>query len=257
MSRRILAVLAALLLALFGTGAMFAYVSNADERALEGQEAVKVLMAAKEIPAGTTAQAAEKKGLVRADMLPKKAVPSGALTEVGSEVGALVATASIASGEVLTRSRFGTAVTNTAGLAVPEGKVAVSVEMADPGRVGGFVEPGSEIAVFDTFNVLDAEPGNRPSGDHIADRHEYLRDTTVLLSRVGVLAVAGSTSSKNEEEDADAAPTETTIVTVAVTPDEAAKLVHAVNTGTLYFALLNGTSKVEAGKSVDDTNLFD
>jgi pilus assembly protein CpaB len=55
MSRRILAVVGALLLALVGTGAVFAYVNRADARAVEGQKAVTVLMAAKEIPAGTTA----------------------------------------------------------------------------------------------------------------------------------------------------------------------------------------------------------
>lgn len=258
MSRRILAVAAALLLALFGTGAMFAYVSNADERALAGQKPVTVLMAAEEIPAGTSGADAEKSGLVREDVLPRESVPSDALDSVGGEVSKLVATGAIAPGQVLTRSQFGTAATTTAGLPVPDGTVAVSVEMTDPGRVGGFVEPGAEIAVYDTFNTFGARAGSRPSGDRIQDQHENLRDTRVLLPRVSVLAVGTTTSAKSGNGDENADETaDTSIVTVAVTPEEAAKLVHGANTGTLYFALLNGSTDVESGQGVDDTNLFD
>jgi pilus assembly protein CpaB len=258
MSRRILAVAAALLLALFGTGAMFAYVSNADERALAGQEAVTVLMAAKEIPAGTSAADAEENGLVREDVLPQKAVPTGVLDDLDKDVATRVATAAIAPGQVLTRAQFGTAATTTAGLPVPDGTVAVSVEMTRPGHVGGFVEPGVEIAVYDTFNTFGSRAGSRPSGDRISDRHEYLRDTRVLLPRVSVLAVGDATTAKGDGGDETTDETaDTGIVTIAVTPADAAKLVHGANTGTLYFALLNASTDVESGQGADDTNLFD
>jgi len=255
MSRRFVAVGAALLLALFGTGAMFAYVSNADDRALEGQKAVTVLMAAKEIAAGTTAQDAKAQGLVRSERMPSKAVPDDALRSLDG-VSSLVATSTIASGELLTRSRFGTKAVASGGLSVPKGKLALSVELEDPARVGGFVQVGSQIAVYDTFNVNEAKSGDTPAGDHISDNHDYTRATRVLLPKVTVLAVGDSTKPSSGTQDKTTDSATTAILTVAVTPGEATKLVHGIQTGTLYLGLLGGSTDLSHVSGLNDRNLF-
>lgn len=46
------------------------------------------------------------------------------------------------------------------------------------------------------------------------------------------------------------------LVTVAVTQEEAEKLIHALNTGTVSLAQVNGDSKVRPGTGVDNRNLF-
>jgi hypothetical protein len=43
---------------------------------------------------------------------------------------------------------------------------------------------------------------------------------------------------------------------VAVSQAEAERLIHGINPGTLYFALLNSTSKTDPGPGVNDLTLF-
>lgn len=53
MNKKLLGVATALMLALIGTVALVAYVTNAEERALAGEELVEVYVVTTEIPAGT------------------------------------------------------------------------------------------------------------------------------------------------------------------------------------------------------------
>jgi pilus assembly protein CpaB len=45
-------------------------------------------------------------------------------------------------------------------------------------------------------------------------------------------------------------------MTVAVTPADAVRLVHGINTGQLYAALRGTDAKVDLGKVVTETSLF-
>src|SRR5687768_11350870 len=98
MRRTMLVLGLALVLAALGTGAVFAYVRQADARAVAGKEAVSVLVAGARVPAGTTAADAVKGGLLRVDRMPRDTVPADALATVDSEVGPLVAGADIQPG---------------------------------------------------------------------------------------------------------------------------------------------------------------
>ena len=62
-------------------------------------------------------------------------------------------------------------------LGIPEGKMAISVNLTDPDRVAGFVNPGSQVAVFLTGN--DGQTG-QPF-------------TRMLFDRVMVLGVGSTT----------------------------------------------------------------
>src|SRR3954471_10804612 len=92
MSRRILAALAALLIAVVGSVAVVAYARAADQRALAGQEAVRVYVAKKEVPAGTTAGQAVQDGLIVQELIARKGVPENALTDVPADYAQLTAT---------------------------------------------------------------------------------------------------------------------------------------------------------------------
>jgi len=46
------------------------------------------------------------------------------------------------------------------------------------------------------------------------------------------------------------------LVTVALLPDPAAKLVHGIQTGTLYAALRGTNTQAKLGQIVTDTSLF-
>jgi pilus assembly protein CpaB len=79
------------------------------------------------------------------------------------------------------------------------------------------------------------------------------------LPKVEVIAVGSATAASANKADAaksDPQSANTVMVTVAVSQEEAERLVHAVQTGTLYLALLDDSSNVTSGPGVDNKSLF-
>jgi pilus assembly protein CpaB len=263
MRRRLLAVLVAVVLAVAGCIAIVAYVRAADRRALAGREAVWTLVASKRIPAGTTGAQIRDGGYTERVAMPAATVPADGIETIDDQLAALAVTADLQPRQLLLRGMFGESTRVSGGLALPDGKLAVSVEMTAAARVAGFVRPGSKVAVFDTFTVRDGK-GRVPSGTRLADNYAYNHATRVLLPRVEVLGVgergtAGAATSTPAGEAATAKDTKaglTVLVTLAANQDEAERLIHASLTGSLSFALLDDTATIEPGPGVDNNSLF-
>jgi pilus assembly protein CpaB len=264
MRRRLLAVLVAVVLAAAGCLAVVAYVRGVDRRALAGREAVWTLIAAKRIPAGTTGVQIRDGDYVKRVAMPAATVPPDAVEQIDDQLAALAVTAEVQPSQLLLRGLFGESTRISGGLALPDGKVAVSVEMTATARVAGFVRPGSKVAVFDTFTMRDGK-GRVPSGTRLTDNYEYNHATRILLPRIEVLAVgelgtaqvATSSTSAGTVATKDTAKTgQTMIVTLAANQAEAEKLIHASLTGTLSLALLDDTATIEPGVGVDNDSLF-
>src|SRR5688572_21071391 len=117
MSRRILALLMALALAALGSLAVVAYVRAADQRALAGQKAVTVLVAAKRIPAGTTAAQLRTGDYVEKVPMPAATVPKDALDSLPVELDELAVTADVQARQLLLRGIFGEPTRISGGLA--------------------------------------------------------------------------------------------------------------------------------------------
>jgi pilus assembly protein CpaB len=248
MTRRTILFAAALVVALLATASIYAYVSSVNDRAIANAKPVEVLVAKGLIAAGTSAQDASSKGLLTLSSIPRRSVPAGALSDI-APVKDLVAISDIFPGEMLLSAKFSTPQT-TGALTIPSDKIAVSVELQDPQRVAGFVVPGSQVAIFDTYTV-DATGGQPATPE----------TTRLLLAKVSVIAVGPTTlrkSSANKSTDAKAeGQVAITIVTVAVTEKEAEKLVHGAQTGKLYLGLLSDTSVTGgASRGLDNRNLF-
>jgi pilus assembly protein CpaB len=256
MNRRVLIITLAVLLAVLGTAGVFVYVKNADSRALAGQRSVSVLVAQERIPAGTSGADAREQGLVRTDQLPASAVPQDALSAIGSDLDALVTAADLPAGMVVLAPIFVPATQLTAGLVIPAGRVAVTVSVDAPQRVGGIVEAGSKVAVFDTFNVLEGQPGLSPSGNGLQEQYEYNRATRLLLASADVLAIRAADKAAETEDGTAEQPTETALVTFAVSQADAEKLILGQQTGSLYMALLGADSAVVPGPGVDNRTIF-
>jgi pilus assembly protein CpaB len=266
MSRRILAVFAALIIAVVGSVSVVAYARAADQRALAGQETVHAYVAEKDVPAGTTAGQAVQDGLIVQELIARRGVPEDALTDVSADYSQLVATSAIQPGEIVLRSRFAAHGVAQGVLPVPAGQLAVSVSLDDPSHVGSFVTVGSKVAIFDTFNIQEAVKSSQtPAGDHLQDNHGFTRATRLLLASVEVLAVDDSTTVTDQKPSADqpsglgaaAMQSTTTLLTVAVTQDQAQRLVHGSRTGTLTFALLGPDAHAKPGAGVNDRSLFE
>lgn len=254
MKRRLLSIVLTLLLAAVGTVAVLLYVRNADARALAGKRAVPVVVADKRVPAGTSAGAALRNGLLRMEKMPAETVPQNALGEIGADLAKLVATADVQAGQLLLKPMFAAAKPTSAGLPIPEGKVAVSIELGAPQRVAGYVKAGSQIAVFDTHTVMD-EKSRTPSGAGLEKQHESTQVTRLLLPKVEVLAL-GAPPVPNAKAS-DGAAQGGVLVTVAATQAEAERLIQRAQFGTLHFALLTDSSQIVQGNGTDSRSVFD
>ena len=260
MKRTVAAVIVAVVLALVGSVAVLLYARASDARALAGQQAVHVLVAAKRIPAGTTGKAIREGGFVEQVVMPASSVPKDAISAIDGDLDALAVTSEVGRRQLVLREAFGAPKELTGGLALPDGKVAVTVEVGGAADVAGHVEPGAKVAVFDTFTLADGD-GRVPAGDGLASKREYVQATRLLLPSVEVLAVGARVVAEADGSSNDAATKRSAVtkvmITVAVTQAEAEKLVLAATTGSLYLALLNGSSTVRPGAGVDNHSLFD
>lgn len=236
--RRILLILAAVIAA-FGTLLVFLYVQSADSRAREDLETMDVLVATQDIAAGETLEDASGKFQMRP--VPKDQVLANAQTSLDGLAGKAAITP-IYAGEQVVAQKWGASSDVTSSvLAIPKAKVAASVNLSDPARVAGFVNPGSEVAVL--IAVSDA------------------RYTRTLLERVTVLGV-GSTSTVTQTKTSETGEATTeaipqTLMTLAVTQKEAEKLLWGSTYGELSFALVTKDSRVTRTGPVTEPNLFE
>lgn len=240
MGRRTLLLVAALIVAALGTTGVFLYVDGVDRRASADYRQVNVLVATTTIAVGTTAKQAMDAGAL--DLRPflnrsLKGLP--ALSDI-STVSDQVALAPIAAGSPILTTQFG-APGQSSALPIPEGELAVSIDMDDPGRVAGFVGPGSLVVVFFTAQGNGGQEATR-----------------VLLPEVRVIAagqttLAAPTSSAGGDEGLPR-----TLLTVAVDQEQAQKIVYAAGHGRMTLGLLTDKSQIDTNEAgTTAANLFD
>jgi pilus assembly protein CpaB len=251
MGRRVMAVLAAMLVGLIGVAAVLLYAKGADSRAVADQRPQTVFVAQDRVPAGTSAADAVAKGLMAPTKIAAKGVPVGALTKVDASNGRLVALTDIAKGEFVVASRFGTTPTGSKAIQVPDGQVAISIALPDPARVGAFVTPGSRIVLYDTY-----VPSAAPKGTSGPTKETRVLLDDVLVIAVGATSLTPAASAPTANANGQQAATGGALVTVALPPDTAAKLVHGIQTGTLYAALRGTDAKTNLGQVISDSALF-
>lgn len=249
--RRSALLIAAVLIAALGTAMIVLYVKGIDDRATEGQELVEVLTATSVIEPGETVGAAQEAGKFEAKQVRRDDMVDGALDSTAS-IADLVALGTVYPGEQIISDRFGT-LGDVESLVIPDDKMAVSIELTDFERVAGFVNPGSEVAIFGTA----AAPVKKlPDGTE-----ETLSSVTrIILTRVPVIGV-GTTSvtSRTTTTDEGEQVTESvprTILTLAVTQEEAEKLVLADRTTDLTFALLGADTKSQDKAGVNPVDIL-
>lgn len=262
MGRRIIAIFAAAVVALIGVTAVLLYARGADQRAVAANQPVDAYIAAKVVPAGTPLKDAVRAGLLEKTTAAAKGLPAGALTSVTDSNSSLLALTDIQPGEFVLSSRFGTTPKGTKAIQVPPGMVAISVQLSDPARVGTFVTPGTHLAIFDSYKIKAIGTDEKSKAINDAD----IQSTSLLLEDVLVIAMGetaltpGNTQNSSAEDKAKAvtpqAEAASFLVTVAVTPKDAPRLIHGINTGELYAALRGEELKMAQTPRVDDLNIF-
>jgi pilus assembly protein CpaB len=228
MGRRTILLIAAIVVAALGTALVWMYADRADKAAIADQNPVDVLVATVDVAAGTSGAAMAEAASVELRTLPEGAIPEGALSDL-TGVTELVTLGPVFTGQVLLQKAFGTQQQAAGGLALPEGTIAVSIQLGDPQRVAGFVKPGSRVALFTTATGV---------GD-VAEQQTTVLLPEVLVVAVGPTVVAPAQGSSNTEE------IPTAILTLALDQEEAQKVILASQTTALYMGLLDENSEVD------------
>jgi pilus assembly protein CpaB len=244
---RVITIVLAVILAGVAAWAIWSYVQGIEQRAFEDAELVEVLVATEEIPARTPAAEAADAGQIARDRVPRTAVPDGAIDAM-AEIEGLVAFDRILEGEVILSQRWTEPEDAAAGLDIPEGHEAIAVQVAVPPGVAGHVRTTDRVSLI--AHLTGAATEDDEEGEAAEEtRAEY------LLQDIEVLAVGQRTVS--EEEDGAGQDTSQVLLTVALEPDDAERLVFAINEASLYFTLLpDGAEPAQTpGRTFD--NLFD
>lgn len=246
MDRRKLLLIMAVVVALVGAGLVFVYAKGADSRAAEAYRPVTVFVAAQDIAVGESFDQALANQKITSREIPENVRVGTAVTTV-DELRGQSANARIDAGEQILTSNYGGENTATV-LAIPDGMIAVAVQLSDTARVAGFVGAGSEVVVW----LNAALPGADGSTDGDMS-------TRVLLDRAQVIA-AGSTSTQNttNEDGTSTVPEQMprALLTLALSQEDAERVQLASRVGELSFGLLTPESDVKPSKGLDVDSLF-
>ena len=259
MGRRILAIVAALVVALLGVFGVVAYAQAADNRAVAGQATQTVFIAKAVVPMGTTAADAVNQQLMVPENVVAKGVPQGALKAVTADIAKLVATSVIVPGEIIVASRFGALPSMTKTQVIPAGKIAITVSLTDAQRIAPLLTPQSHIVIFDTLGGADKSASSASGKSGGAATTPQV--TRILLPDVEVIGVGDQTAqpapSPTATQGSQQAASSAALVTVAVSPADAQLLVHAVQAGNLlYGGLLGSDVKVDPKSVVSDATIL-
>jgi pilus assembly protein CpaB len=256
MDRRRLLLILAVFVAVIGTALVFLYVQGADKRASNQYDNVNVLKATQNITAGESYDAALAAGKISLQPVPQNQLNQGYEIDTTALKGK-IASVPIFPGQQVISSQFGnTVAAATSSLPIPKGMIAISVNLTDPDRVAGNVQNGSSVAIFVTGTLGSTAGGASSGGDE--------QSTRLLLPNVTVLNVGSPQPPASSADSADSATATTTedlprtLLTLAVTQQEAQKVILASKALDLTFGLLTSDSKVapSAGTSTAIQSLF-
>lgn len=214
--------------------AIFSYTSGIESRLQASQVTKTVFITLRAISVGTPLGEAVNQGILEQRNFPVDSIPTGAIEKIDANNSNLVALQTLQPGQLLLNANFGNSVANTGALTIPDGQLAVTVSLSDPAKVANFLQPGSEISIF------------------VTGQSNNSKFTQVLIPRAQVLAIGNEVVPAAPGASFTAA---SPLITVAVTPTQAKRLIHASQTLSLYFGLL--TASVDFGdmSAVTDSNL--
>jgi pilus assembly protein CpaB len=243
MIRRVIAAVAALLLASVGVFLVITYADKAEVRALENLETVEVLVATDAIAEGTSAE--QLTGLVEVKEVPRSFLASGTVDDLEDLEGRLL-TADLAAGEQLRQARFATPEELRARdeFELPEEAQdlhQVTVPLEKPRALGGNIAPGDTVGVFISVEPADKYEGEVPPG-MLGGKPSM---THLELHKVLVVRVEGGYVAPPEasDEDADApdgneeaVAADIVNVTLALEAPDAEQLVFGMEYGKVWLS---------------------
>jgi pilus assembly protein CpaB len=229
MSKRTLALVVAIALAGVATVALVSYQRSLKNKAFEGTETAEAFFAREDIPSGQSGDNVITSNLTEKKVVPRRTIADTAIRSL-EEIKGKVASVTILKGEQILAPRFvlpGQA-RGEGAFVIPTGRQAISVEVDLVPGVAGFIQQGDRISILAQISVPVAVRGvlaDRPAVKFL------LQDIEVLALGRRVVVTPGAPAQP-------AQPVDKVLLTIAVTPVEAEKLVFGIFNGRLYLTLL-------------------
>lgn len=224
MKKRLIAAIVAGAMALLGVVVLVAWAKNANDRAFEGADLVKVIRVTAPVESGT--RGSELGGSTEVAELPADAVPDGAVTQLG-DVSNLAVTTSLVPGEILLRTRLAAPGEKGKGATdVPKGFQEITVALDLQRTVGGSIKAGDRVGVFASF---------KPEDNKVPDFTSLVRHNVLVTSAGGPTAT-------------DAAGI--IMITLAVETQDAEKIVLAMEYGKVWLTAQNADTNKSGEKVI-------
>jgi pilus assembly protein CpaB len=240
MKSRLSMVIVAVALALMATLGVMIYIQGVRAQIKEESTPVEVVVSRQAIAKGTPVETMKLQNMLEVKKIPKRYTTENTYSSL-PQLDDQVAIVDISQGEQLTNSMLKK--TSQAGLAhqIPEGLVAVSVPVDEVIGVSGQVEQGDHLNVIATFSP---GPGGADASRTLLQNIEVLyisSDTTGTRSSARI----GKTSAQGSQKKT---------MVLAISPNDAEKLVFAEEKGTVWFTLVppNNPSLMNTdGRTID------
>jgi pilus assembly protein CpaB len=258
MRRRLIGIVAAVIMAGIGTFALVQYVRGAEDRALAGEQLVDVYIIDSAVPAGTPAE--DLSARLRVEQVPVKLRAADGVTDLAG-VSGLVTAVDLVPGEQLVLARMVRPedVRALGTVSTPPGLVEVTVELTPTRALGGLLRPGDTVAVLSSFDPIDQGDAPQPAttgedgiepvvAPAAAGSGQAPSSTHLIVHKVLVTAVQKAATTI-ELSDATAIPEGNLLVTLAVTPADAERVVFTAEFGKLWLAA-QGTDVPEDGTRI-------
>lgn len=245
LKRRLSAAIGALLAATLGGVLLRGYVMGADDRAMAGMATAEVLVATAFIPEGTSTEALGK--LVALKTLPVKAITEGTLRGLDSVPGR-ISTVDLQPGEQLIGARFVDPATlkDPSEISIPPGMQLLSISIERPRMLGGVLTPGATVGVLMSL---------AKEGEQSAETHFILHK--VLVTKVGEGGSTVPTEGDGPSAEPEASPpSDSVVVTFALTASEAEKIIFGAEHGRLWLSLEPNDATTSGTKIVTPGNVY-
>ena len=264
MNRRWIGVLASIALVALGTFVLVRYVQGADERALEGEETVEVLVVNTAVPRGAAAE--DLQGKVDTVLVPTKVQAPGSVADLSALAGTF-ASVDLVPGEQLLASRFVSAEELNAldDFVVPDGLLELTLSLSPERALGGELRPGDEVAVIASFapftltedetvgvqieeavdDTIEQSEENATATKTPSSTHLIIHNALVTNIQVERLPVTTDEASA-EQSGVELAPTGNLLVTLAMEPEDAERTVFSAEFGSVWLAQESETAPEDA-----------
>jgi pilus assembly protein CpaB len=250
MPRKIIGVVASIVLAALGTLILVAFVRGAETRALAGEQTVDVLVVTEAIDRNTPAS--EIADSVATEQIPAKVRADGVVDDL-ADLEDRVTSVALVPGEQVVASRFVTTaqLVQASRVEVPEGLQEVTISLEPQRAVGGQISPGDTVGLVTSL---------RPENADLPDTTKMIFHK-ILVTNVQIEQLP----SQPDEDDPDAtntdtpnlAPTGNLLITLAVDVPRVERIVFSAEHGSIWLTAEPESASEEGSQVRDGGNIYD